>query len=137
MSAPTQSTSTGPWRQAARNLARTPSAMVALGVLAAVTMACLLAPFYAHTIARTNPFQSTVAGTIMLDGHEVDIMQPNDNPLHLGLSPIGPTWRTTYMLGADNQGRDVMARLLYGGRNSLLISAGAAIMCLLLAAGVG
>ncbi len=137
MSAQTQPASPGPWRQAARNLVRTPSAMVALAVLVAVTTACLLAPFYAHAIARTNPFQSTVAGTIMLDGRDVDIMQPNDNPLHLGLSPIGPTWRTTYMLGADSQGRDVMARLLYGGRNSLLISAGAAITCLLLAAGVG
>ncbi|KPH86708.1 ABC transporter permease [Komagataeibacter intermedius] len=137
MPAPTQPVPPGPWRQAAGRLARTPSAMVALGMLVAVTVACLLAPIYARDVARTNPFQSTVAGTVMLDGREVDIMQPDDNPLHLGLSPIGPTWRATYLLGADSQGRDVMARLLYGGRNSLLISAAAAVLCLLLAATVG
>jgi peptide/nickel transport system permease protein len=67
----------------------------------------------------------------------VDIMQPNDNPLHLGLSPIGPTWGRQYLLGADSQGRDVAARLLYGGRNSLLISAAAACIGIMLAALVG
>ena len=35
---------------------------------------------------------------------------------------MGPTWQLgPYFLGADSQGRDVAARLLYGGRNSLLI----------------
>ena len=42
--------------------------------------------------------------------------------LGLGVTPIGPTWDIHhYFLGADEQGRDVAARLLYGGRNSLLI----------------
>ena len=36
------------------------------------------------------------------------------------------------MLGADNQGRDVAARLLYGGRNSLLIGIAAALLTCLL-----
>ena len=41
------------------------------------------------------------------------------------MTPIGPTWDIHhYFLGADNQGRDVAARLLYGGRNSLLIGIG-------------
>ncbi|KAB8122372.1 ABC transporter permease [Komagataeibacter medellinensis] len=127
----------GPWRQAATGLARNIPAMAALGVLVLVVLASLLAPFYAHHVAHTDPFASNVAGTIMLDGQEVDIMQPNDNPLHLGLSPIGPTGRAAYLLGADSQGRDVAARLLYGGRNSLLISAGAAVLCLLLAGMAG
>ncbi|BAK82764.1 ABC transporter permease [Komagataeibacter medellinensis] len=127
----------GPWRQAATGLARNIPAMAALGVLVLVVLASLLAPFYAQHVAHTDPFASNVAGTIMLDGQEVDIMQPNDNPLHLGLSPIGPTGRAAYLLGADSQGRDVAARLLYGGRNSLLISAGAAVLCLLLAGMAG
>ena len=38
-----------------------------------------------------------------------------------------------YFLGADHQGRDVMARLLYGGRNSLLIGITSALICCLLA----
>ncbi|MFT9015455.1 MAG: ABC transporter permease [Acetobacter sp.] len=129
--------SPGPWRAALRSLGRNPSAMTALAALVLITLACLLAPFYAHTVARTDPFVSNVAGTVVLGGQDVDIMQPNDNPLHLGLSPIGPTWQRTYLLGADSQGRDIAARLLYGGRNSLLISSCATVLCLIVAAMVG
>ena len=38
--------------------------------------------------------------------------------------PIGPTWQGEFFLGADTNGRDVAVRLLYGGRNSLLIGVG-------------
>ncbi|QEO17789.1 ABC transporter permease [Acetobacter vaccinii] len=123
----------GPWRMALYSLRRNRSAMLSLSVLIAMMLACLLAPLYAHNVAHTDPFVSNVAGTVVLGGQETDIMQPNDNPLHLGLSPIGPTWRSTYLLGADSQGRDIAARLLYGGRNSLLISSCAAVLCLILA----
>ena len=55
-------------------------------------------------------------------------MQPEEGGLGLGVTPIGPTWDPRhYLLGADNQGRDVAARLLYGGRNSLLIGLAAAL----------
>jgi peptide/nickel transport system permease protein len=40
---------------------------------------------------------------------------------------------STYVLGTDNLGRDILARLLYGGRVSLALAAGAVV----LAAGVG
>ncbi|MFT9398448.1 ABC transporter permease [Acetobacter sp.] len=129
--------SAGPWQQAWRALLRNPSALVALAVLAFMVLASLLAPVYAHHIAKVDPFTSNVAGSILVNGQAVDIMQPNDNPLHLGLSPIGPTGHAAYLLGADSQGRDVAARLLYGGRNSLLISASAAVICLVLAAIAG
>ncbi|QHC36518.1 ABC transporter permease [Komagataeibacter xylinus] len=133
MSSPSPSLPSGPWRLAAHAFGRNRSAMGALGVLAFITCACLLAPLYAHDVAHSDPFASNVAGSIVLDGQEVDIMQPNDNPLHLGLSPIGPTGHAAYLLGADSQGRDLAARLLYGGRNSLLISACAAVLCLVVA----
>ena len=38
--------------------------------------------------------------------------------------PIGPQWLKAdgkFFLGADGNGRDIMVRLLYGGRNSLMI----------------
>lgn len=128
----------GPWRRAGRRLARDRAAMAALAVLLAVAAACLMAPFYARDVAHTDPFTSNVAGAVTIDGRSVDIMQPNDNPLHLGLSPIGPTWRASAdLLGADSQGRDLAARLLYGGRTSLLISFCAAALCIVLAAVVG
>jgi peptide/nickel transport system permease protein len=40
-------------------------------------------------------------------------------------------------LGADNEGRDVAVRLLYGGRNSLQIGLLAALITLVLATGIG
>ncbi len=61
-------------------------------------------------------------------------MQRNNNPLHLGYTPIGPSWRAgPYALGADAQGRDVASRLLCGGRNSLMIASAAALLGLTLA----
>ena len=128
----------GPWSTAARALLRDRAAMAAVSVLLLIVLACLAAPFYARHLAHTDPFSSDVAATVTLDGREIAVMQPNANRLHLGLTPLGPTWHASaYLLGSDGQGRDVMARLLYGGRNSLLISAAATVLCIVLAALVG
>lgn len=54
-----------------------------------------------------------------------------DNP-GLGVTPIGPGWRGAYLLGADALGRDVAARLLFGGRASLLVAGTATVLCLVL-----
>ncbi|GBR43924.1 ABC transporter permease [Neokomagataea thailandica] len=112
------------------------NAWCAVVALVFVVVSSLLAPLYAH-FCGVDPFNSNVAGTAWRAGRSVDVMQPNANPLHLGLSPLGPDWRLgAYMLGADTQGRDVAARLLYGGRSSLLISGASAMMCLLIAGSV-
>ena len=117
-------------------LTRRDGAFAAL-LLASIIFACLFAPLYA-ALNRIDPFSSDIAGTTIRNGQHVDLMQPNDNPLHLGLSPIGPGWQPgPYALGADSQGRDVAARVLYGGRNSLLIAAASAMVCLCLAACIG
>ena len=136
--APPASRVRGPWEVAARTLLRMPSAIVSLSVLTLLVLVSLAAPFYAGRVAHTDPFNADVAASVIIDGEEVPVMQPNANRLHLGLTPIGPTWRPSAdLLGADSQGRDVAARLLYGGRNSLLISSSAAILCIVLAAIVG
>ena len=128
----------GPWETALRALLRIPSAVASLLVLALLVLLSLGAPYYARDVAHTDPFESDVAATVTLRGEEVPVMQPNSNRLHLGLTPIGPTWQADAdLLGADSQGRDVAARLLYGGRNSLLISAAASVLCIVLAALVG
>jgi ABC-type dipeptide/oligopeptide/nickel transport system permease subunit len=57
----------------------------------------------------------------------------DQDKLGLGVTPIGPTWTSKYLLGADNQGRDVAARVLYGGRASLEIGIGSAVLACLLA----
>ncbi len=127
----------GPWAAAAARLGRDRAAIVALCVLILVMLACALAPGYARFLSGTDPFRPNLDGTVMVDGKPQDILQPAQNPLHLGSAPIGPTWRASYFLGADGQGRDVAARLLYGGRNSLLIAGAATLICLAGAATLG
>ncbi len=106
---------------------------VGLAVLAVIVLSCLLAPLYASLVSKTDPFRSNVNGTAL----GMDVLAENTAGLGLGVTPIGPTWRGTYLLGADTQGRDVAARLLYGGRTSLLIAVCATVLCLLLAAALG
>jgi peptide/nickel transport system permease protein len=112
--------------------------MAALLLFLLVVLLCLLAPTYARYIAGTDPFRSNLSGQITVGGHSVPIMQTSTEGLGLGFTPIGPTWDVSaYFLGADGQGRDVAARLLYGGRNSLLIAGMATILTLVLAGIVG
>lgn len=109
------------------------SVLLALAVLSAIVMGAVFAAPYAHLYDMT-PFESHIVDTIQRDGHRVGVMQRNDNSLHLGYTPIGPSWRAgPYALGADAQGRDVASRLLYGGRNSLMIASAAALLGLTLA----
>ncbi|MGP3965460.1 ABC transporter permease [Nonomuraea sp. 3N208] len=132
------STAAGPWRAALARLARDKAATAGLVVFLLVAVACLLAPVYADQVARTNPFRSNISGTTVVDGRTVPVLAPSSTGLGLGVTPIGPTWDPEhYFLGADNQGRDVMARLLYGGRNSLVIGVSAALLCCLAATVVG
>src|SRR5690606_3065121 len=51
--------------------------------------------------------------------------------------PIGPTWRGEFLLGADQNGRDIAVRLLYGGRNSLEVGLLATLLTMALATVVG
>lgn len=101
-------------------------------VLAFLIAACLAAPIYAARVSGTDPFRTNVLGTLT-DGTPVLAEVPGE----LGAVPIGPGWRGAYALGADGLGRDVAARLLYGGRVSLAIAGGATVVCLALAAVLG
>ncbi len=127
-----------PWRAAASHLVRNRAAMAGAAVFLVMVLACLAAPLYASHIAHTNPFRSNISGTTVVDGRTVPVLETSSTGLGLGVTPIGPTWDPAhYFLGADNQGRDVMARLLHGGRNSLLIGLASALLCCLVATGIG
>jgi peptide/nickel transport system permease protein len=111
--------------------------MVALGVFAAIVLACLMAPVYAWW-AGVQPFRSTLDAMITIDGVARPVMELPTTGLALGYTPIGPTWELgNYFLGADNQGRDVMARLLYGGMNSFAIAGAATVFTLTFATVLG
>jgi peptide/nickel transport system permease protein len=125
----------GPWALALRRLVRNRTAMASLVVLIVIVLSAFAAPWYASQIAEVDPFESNVTGTTTVDGKTVPVVAPN--PSGLGSSPIGPTLEGHYFLGADAQGRDVMARLLYGGRTSLIVSVVAALLTSLLATAIG
>jgi peptide/nickel transport system permease protein len=120
-----------------RRLARDRAGMAALVLFIVILAMCLLAPVYAQW-AGVDPFTSTLDATITIDGQQVPVMEQSTEGLGLGYNPIGPTWKLgNYFLGADNQGRDVMARLLYGGLTSLLIAGAATLLTLTVATILG
>jgi len=122
-------TAIGPYRLGLRRLRRNKVAL-AFGVLFLVLVAIsLAAPLWANHVAHNNGLTNNLTGTIKVDGKSKDVVAPD------GI-PIGPQYFAAggkYFLGADQNGRDVMVRLLYAGRNSLLIGVSAALITLLLA----
>jgi peptide/nickel transport system permease protein len=121
---------TGPWRIALRRLRRNKVAL-AFGVLfILLCLTAVLAPVYADHIAHNDPYRNNITGTVMVGGQEKNIVDFDG-------TPIGPTWQGEYFLGADRNGRDVMVRLLYGGRNSLQIGILASLMTMILATILG
>jgi peptide/nickel transport system permease protein len=115
----------GPWRLALRRLKRNKLAL-AFGVLfIVIVLISLAAPLWADHVAHTDPFQNHLTEQIVVNGQTKDVVAPDG-------VPIGPTWHGRFFLGADGNGRDIAVRLLYGGRTSLLIGAGAAIGTILL-----
>ena len=100
---------------------------VAYGVLVALILLALVgAPFYASEVAGTGPADNHLTDRITIDGRPTDVVS-------LDGVPVGPTWHASYLLGADENGRDLMVRLLYGARASLTVGAGAVVLSLLLA----
>jgi peptide/nickel transport system permease protein len=95
---------------------------IGVAVVAVLVACSLAAPLWAHHVAHTGP--NTTHVTDRVYGQDV---------ISRASIPIGPTWRGRFFLGADPEGRDVMVRLLYGGRTSLLIAASASLLTALLA----
>jgi peptide/nickel transport system permease protein len=119
-----------PWALAARRLRRNRIALAALALFLLIVVMCLAAPLYANNVAHVNPFPPNLNGQTVVNGKVVPVMQQGGGTLRLGETPIGPTWDLGhYFLGADSVGRDVAALLLYGGRSSLLVGIGSAILC--------
>jgi peptide/nickel transport system permease protein len=95
-------------------LRRHRGALVFGAVFLALVAACVAAPLWAEHVAHTTPEENHLTDKVTIDGRSTDVVD------FLG-QPIGPTWSGRFFLGADSNGRDIMVRLLYGGRNSLLI----------------
>jgi peptide/nickel transport system permease protein len=122
-----------PWALAGRRLLRNRIAIAASVLFLLIVAVSFAAPLYSHYVAQTDPFASHITGTTTVNGKTVQVIQQGGGKLGLGETPIGPTWQRHYLLGADNAGRDVAARVLYGGRASLEIGIGSALLASLLA----
>ena len=122
-----------PWALAGRRLLRNKLALGAGALFLVIVAVSLAAPLYAHHVAQTDPFEPNLSGTFELNGKTIQVIQQGGGKLGLGETPVGPTWHSKYLLGADQLGRDVMARVLYGGRASLFIGVGSAVLACLLA----
>jgi peptide/nickel transport system permease protein len=132
-----------PWYLAWRRLRRNYVALAALGVFVLIITVCALAPVYAHHVAHTGPTDTHVDANVRVNGklkpvigggahYDAKTGQYVIEPVTI----LGPQWWHAggrYVLGADNLGRDVAVRLLYGGLNSLKIGIGSALICTFLA----
>jgi peptide/nickel transport system permease protein len=123
----------GPWKLGLRRLRRNRVALLFGLLFVVLVLSCLAAPLWADRVAKTTPEANHLTDVIKVDGKDVNVV---------GLDgvPIGPQWLKAdgkFFLGADSNGRDIMVRLLYGGRNSLLIGVIAAMMTTILAIVLG
>ena len=94
-----------------------PMAMVA----AAIAFACVFCAAFAGLVAPHNPFDLTT--------------------LELSDARLPPAWSTggstKYLLGTDDQGRDILSALFYGARISLVVGIVSVILSLLIGVGLG
>ena len=115
-----------PWYLAWLRLRRNRVALAFGGVFIAIVLFCLAAPLWADHVAHTGPNENHITDKVMIDGQETDVVSPEG-------TPIGPGLHGRYLLGADQNGRDVMVRLMYGGRTSIYIGVVAAVVITVLA----
>jgi peptide/nickel transport system permease protein len=124
-----------PWLLAWRRLRRNYVALGFLVLFVVIVLLCAFAGQYAKHVAHTGPNDNHLGETFPKDGKQVPVVSKGgfvNGEFIAGGIPVGPQlWHAggRYVFGADNQGRDVAVRLLYGGRNSLLIGIGSAIFC--------
>jgi len=97
------------WRTVRWRLGRDRATLLAGGVLALIVLSALLAPWLA-------PYDPT-AGSI-----------------RLRLAPVGAPG---HVLGTDEQGRDMLSRLLWGGRMTLVAGIAPVLVAFVLGAGLG
>ncbi|MFT7059338.1 MAG: peptide/nickel transport system permease protein [Pseudorhodobacter sp.] len=97
---------------------RSPVAMVAAFVSLCIIVAAVLAPW----IAPYNPFDPATLN--LMDG----FTPPGQPNAFTGNS---------YVLGTDNQGRDILSTMLYGARISLFVGFAAVLFAMVLGIGLG
>ncbi len=106
-----------PFMRFARQFAESRVAVASLAGLLAIVLAAVFAPW----ITPQDPY----------DLAQLDIMDGNLPPMSESFSG------TTYWLGTDDQGRDMLSAIVYGIRISLAVGAGSTLAALLIGCTVG
>jgi len=110
-----------------RRLRRNRSAMISGALFVVIVLICFPgATLWAHAVAHRGPSAQNLQGYVHDGGKRVPVVRADG-------TPIGPGLRGEYLLGADSNGRDLMVRILYGGRVSLIVGISSALLCTLLA----
>jgi peptide/nickel transport system permease protein len=127
-----------PWYLAWRRLRRNYIAFFFLFVFIVVLVACAMAPVYAKHVAHTGPNTNHILETVKVNGTVTSVVSPGGiiNGKLVASIPIAPTWFGAggkFVLGADQNGRDIAVRLLYGGRTSLFIGIVSSAICVFFA----
>ena len=127
-----------PWYLAWRRLRRNYVAFACLGLFVLIVLACVFAPLYAHHVAGSGPNSEHVLDTITVHGQRVDVVSKGGvlGGKLVASTPVGPEWFAAggkYVLGADQLGRDIAVRLLYGGRTSLFVGIVSSLICVVAA----
>jgi peptide/nickel transport system permease protein len=121
----------GGYNLAWRRLRRNPAAVGSAIVLFLIVFMCFPgAPLYVKYVCHHGPNQQNIQGFVHEGGKKLPIVADDG-------TPIGPGLRTCYMLGADQNGRDLFVRLLYGGRISLIVGGLSALLCVTIAVLLG
>jgi peptide/nickel transport system permease protein len=102
----------------AASFRRSPVAIISGLVALIIVLAAIFAPW----IAPTNPYDP--ASLNLMDGFTPP-MQPN------------AFTGSTYLMGTDNQGRDVFSTILYGARISLFVGVSAVLLAMVLGISAG
>ncbi|HKU56245.1 MAG TPA: ABC transporter permease [Gaiellaceae bacterium] len=131
-----------PWVLAGRRLRRNYVALASLGVFILVVVCCLLAPVYVSQVSHIGENDVRSDAVVVVNGKHLRVISQGHTKIVNGVPqtvfggvPIGPQWGAAggqYILGADELGRDIATRLLYGGRNSLFIGVTSAAICTVL-----
>jgi len=96
---------------------RTPSAVISAVITLVIVVGALCAPF----IAPHNPF----------DLASLNIMDANTPPAW------NPEGTTDFLLGTDDQGRDILSAILYGSRVSLFVGFASVLFSMVLGVSLG
>jgi peptide/nickel transport system permease protein len=117
--------------KALRRLRRDPASMFALAVLLTLVFAATFgAPLAAHLTG--HPPNEQYANALAPDGQPIGIMQRTYSASGAP-NPHG----SLFVLGADALGRDLLVRVLYGARISLLVAIGATALALVIGISLG